>query len=128
MVTNQRYIPPERKRLLPIIKQTVPRNGDIAAMTHMGLRTVERALSNYENYGDVVPPRKGPAGRPRALNRLDVCYLDGLVEKRPDSTLAELRDDLYTAMGVYVDGSTISRTLARRGYSYVQVCFATHHH
>lgn len=42
-------------------------------MTDMNSRTVRRTLKNYYDYGDVVPPKMGQVGRPRALNGLDMC-------------------------------------------------------
>ncbi|KAJ6479789.1 hypothetical protein C8R45DRAFT_1101236 [Mycena sanguinolenta] len=90
-----RYIHPQQKTLLPTIKKTVPNNTNIATMTEMSSRTVHRTSKNYYDYGDVVPPKMGQVGRPRALNGLDMCYLEGLIERRPDSTASELHQDLY---------------------------------
>ncbi|KAJ6512412.1 hypothetical protein C8R45DRAFT_787044, partial [Mycena sanguinolenta] len=89
--------------------------------TEMDVRTVRKTLKNYYNYGDVVPPKIGPVGRPRALNGLDMCYLEGLVERKPDSTAAELRQGLFEGMQIDVDESTTTRTLRRRGYSFKKV-------
>ena len=75
MPSNYHYIHPERKRLIPIIKQKVPSNTEITDMTEMGTRTIRRALRNNTLYGDVVIPPKGQVGRPRAATGLDkfVC-------------------------------------------------------
>ncbi|KAJ6448761.1 hypothetical protein C8R45DRAFT_850143 [Mycena sanguinolenta] len=116
-----RYIHPQQKELLVTIKQTVPKNRDIANMTKISGRAVHRTLKNYYDYGDVVPPKIAQTGRPRALNGLDICYLEGLVERRPDSTAAELRQGLREGMQIDVDESTITRTLHRRGYSFKKV-------
>ncbi|KAJ7210346.1 hypothetical protein GGX14DRAFT_325563, partial [Mycena pura] len=118
---NSRYIHPEQKRLLPTIKQTVANNKDIATMTKMNVRTVRRALKNHHKYGDVVPPKKGQVGRPRAMNGLDCFYLEALVEAKPDSTLAELQQGLYEGMGLAVDEATIGRSLKRLNYSFKKV-------
>lgn len=48
-------------------------------------------------------------------------YLEGLIECRPDSTAAELRQGLREGMQIDVDESTITRTLHRRGYSFKKV-------
>ncbi|KAJ7649670.1 hypothetical protein FB45DRAFT_702708, partial [Roridomyces roridus] len=116
-----RYIHPQQKALLPTIKKTVERNRDIAEMTEISARTVRRTLKNYYDYGDVVPPRMGQVGRPRALTGLDMLYLEGLIERRPDSTASELRWGLFDGMRVNVDESTITRALHRHGYSYKKV-------
>ncbi|KAJ6522097.1 hypothetical protein DFH09DRAFT_1047588 [Mycena vulgaris] len=116
-----RYIHPQQKALLPTIKQTVPKNRDIANMTKISGRAVRRTLKNYYDYGDVVPPKIAQTGRPRALNGLDICYLEGLVERRPDSTAAELRQGLREGMQIDVDESTITRILHCRGYSFKKV-------
>ncbi|KAJ7048356.1 hypothetical protein C8F01DRAFT_944077, partial [Mycena amicta] len=115
------YIHPERKRLIPIIKQKVASNAEIAEMTGMGTRTIRRALHNHGLYGDVVAPPKGQVGRPRAATGLDEFYLECLVHERPDAMLSELRDDLHTGMGIDLDESTIARTLCRRGFTRKQV-------
>ena len=48
-------------------------------------------------------------------------YLEGLIERRPDATLAELRTDLCGGMGIDLDESTIRRILLRRGFTRKQV-------
>ncbi|KAJ7884799.1 hypothetical protein B0H14DRAFT_3432206 [Mycena olivaceomarginata] len=110
-----RYIHPQQKRLLPTIKQTVHKNRDIANMTEIGERTVRRTLKNYYDYGDLHAP-----------SLLFVAlqlqkYLEGLVERKPDSTAAELRHGLREGMRIDVDESTITRALHRRGYLFKTV-------
>ncbi|KAJ7731291.1 hypothetical protein B0H14DRAFT_2640073 [Mycena olivaceomarginata] len=72
-------------------------------------------------YGDIVPPKMGQVGRPRALNGLDMCYLQGLIECRPDSTTSELCQGLYEGMQIDVDELTITWALHNRGYSFKKV-------
>ncbi|KAJ7318615.1 hypothetical protein DFH08DRAFT_714601 [Mycena albidolilacea] len=122
-----RYIHPQQKTLLPTIKRTLPNNNDIATITDMNPRTVRRTLKNYYDYGDVVPPRMGQVGRRIALNGLDMCYLEGLIERRPDSTASELRLGLCEGMQIDFVESTITRALHNRGYSFKKVCtFSAH--
>ncbi|KAJ7049195.1 hypothetical protein C8F01DRAFT_1002853, partial [Mycena amicta] len=115
MPSNYRYIHPERKRLLPIINITVPSTLDIAEMMEMSTRTVRRAIHNDRPYGDVVPPPKGQVGRLRAATGLDKFYLECLIHETPDLMLWELRNDLYSGMGIDLDESTIHRMLRQRG-------------
>jgi transposase len=83
-------------------------------------RTVRRVRLNWQRYGDIAPPRKGAAGRPRIFDRQAVDHLLGLLEARPDLFLDELqpalsafarrdgRDDQASLM-------TVSRMLRRKG-------------
>ncbi|KAJ7217105.1 hypothetical protein GGX14DRAFT_331394, partial [Mycena pura] len=123
MGSNYRYIHPEQKRLLPTIKRTVSNNHEIAAITGMNVRTVRRALKNQHEHGDVVPPKKGQVGSGWAadMSYTQIEYLEGLVERKPDSTLRELRQGLLEGMHVDVDESTVRLALHRRGFSFKNV-------
>ncbi|KAJ7620990.1 hypothetical protein FB45DRAFT_1006439 [Roridomyces roridus] len=72
-----RYMHPQQKVLLPTIKKTIEKNGGIAAMTEISARTVRRTLKNYYDSGDLVSPRMGQVGRPRALTGLDMLSCRG---------------------------------------------------
>jgi transposase len=54
-------------------------------------------------------------------------YLEGLIERRPDSTASELCQGLYEGMQIDVNESTITRALRNRGYSFKKVCTLTAH-
>ncbi|KAJ7060921.1 hypothetical protein C8F01DRAFT_919862, partial [Mycena amicta] len=43
------------------------------------------------------------------------------IHEKPDLMLWELRNDLYSGMGIDLDESTIHRTLRRRGFTRKQV-------
>jgi transposase len=60
-------------------------------------------------------------GRPRALNALDIAYLEGLIERTPDLYLSELKAILEEMREVEVSQETIRRSLLRRGFTRKRV-------
>ncbi|KAJ7198516.1 hypothetical protein GGX14DRAFT_320186, partial [Mycena pura] len=118
---NYHFIHPERKRLIPVINQTVQSTAETAELSGMGVRTVRRALRNQRIHGGVIPPQEVPMGRHRAANGLDKFYLECLVAEQSDRTLTELRDELRKGTGLDIDETTVSRILQRRGYTRKEV-------
>jgi hypothetical protein len=53
---------------------------------------------------------------------LRLQYLEAWLQERPDSTLTELRTHLFDVFGTTPHLSTISRELARSGYTRKKVC------
>jgi transposase len=83
-------------------------------------RTVRRVRLNWQRYGDIAPPRRGPAGRPRIFDRQAVDHLLGVLEARPDAFLDELQPALeaFARRDGRVDQAslmTVSRMLRREG-------------
>jgi transposase len=83
-------------------------------------RTVRRVRLNWQRYGDVAPPRRGPTGRPRIFDRQAVDHLLGVLEARPDAFLDELQPALeaFARRDGRVDQAslmTVSRMLRREG-------------
>jgi transposase len=83
-------------------------------------RTVRRVRLNWQRYGDVAPPRRGPTGRPRIFDRQAVDHLLGVLEARPDVFLDELQPALeaFARRDGRVDQAsvmTVLRMLRREG-------------
>jgi transposase len=64
----------------------------IASMFGIGLRTFARWLEQFQNHGQIAPKPRGH--NPPALNEKEMRQLDRLIQKRPDLTLAQMRDAL----------------------------------
>ncbi|KAL1663510.1 Homeodomain-like protein, partial [Schizophyllum commune] len=103
-------IHPEQKKVIPAMYARGQKPRQIAASLPFSRRTVDRVLSTYKATGDVT--RKPlVTGRPRVLTAMQLNYLEGLIERKPDIYLAELRQHLLEAFDVAVDPRTISRVL-----------------
>ncbi|CAE6531488.1 unnamed protein product [Rhizoctonia solani] len=109
------HIDPAVKRLLVTMRQRTSAE-HIYDLTDISVRTVQRTMQTYRETGNVVR-KPVVTGRPRALNALDIAYLEALVERQPDRTLNELQQDLSNDLGVEVSNDTIRRSLLSRGLS-----------
>ena len=112
-------------------------DSQVKEYTGISERSLKRLRQTFKETGEVV---RVPvcAGRPRSLTALDanVCYpfsgfslyltipqfLEGCIERQPDSTLTELQDHLREVCGVETSTDTIARTLRRRGFTRKRVC------
>ncbi len=64
----------------------------IASMFCIGLRTFARWLEQFRHHGQIAPKPRGH--NPPALNKKEMRKLNRLIQKRPDLTLAQMRDAL----------------------------------
>ena len=64
----------------------------IATMFGIGLRTFARWWEQFQHHGQTAPKPRGH--NPPALNEKEMRALDRLLRKRPDLTLAQMRDAL----------------------------------
>ena len=76
MAGNRRFIHPEQKRLICIMSAHL-KNSDIAEVTEISERTIQRTLATWQQTGQVT--RKPlQDGRPRILTSLEVSVCEGL--------------------------------------------------
>ncbi|KAJ6503537.1 Homeodomain-like protein [Mycena sanguinolenta] len=96
---------------------------NIAKMTRVGRRTIERLLSDYREKGTVFREHmyQELRGRKRSLTSKDTKFLCPLVRHSPDLYLAELQEILEDRVGVSVDQSTLWRSLRRCGFTMKKV-------
>ncbi len=64
----------------------------IASMFGIGLRTFARWLAQYRDHRQTAPKPRGH--NPPALNEKEMGKLDRLIQRRPDLTLAQMREAL----------------------------------
>ncbi|RXW12687.1 hypothetical protein EST38_g13170 [Candolleomyces aberdarensis] len=112
---NRRHITKEVKQLVVVMSMYL-RSRQIAEITGISRRTVNRVLGLYRTTGSVVRVPLQP-GRPRVLNSLHVAYLESLIERTPDLYLSELQEQLEDAYGISVSEYTITTSLKRAGFS-----------
>ncbi|KAJ7025432.1 hypothetical protein C8F04DRAFT_926867, partial [Mycena alexandri] len=106
---NRRHIPKEKKDLIVVMaNHRTPQ--ELADITYISERTIQRVLRNWHRTGSTV---KVPvqAGRPRVLTALDVNFLEGLVQRTPDIYTWELRRALFLQTGLEVSKGTIRNAL-----------------
>ncbi|KAJ7241044.1 Homeodomain-like protein [Mycena haematopus] len=96
---------------------------NIAKLTGVGHRTIERLLSEYRKKGTVAREHmyRELRGRKRSLTNKDTKFLCALVRHSPDLYLAELQEILEDRLGVSVDHSTLWRSLRRCGFTMKKV-------
>lgn len=64
----------------------------IADLFGISLRTFLRWWEQYQQHGQLAPKPRGH--NPSAINEKEMQVLDRLIQKRPDMTLAQMRDAL----------------------------------
>jgi transposase len=100
-----------RKRIIELYEQgwKTKRIAETLGACRSGVRRVRQHLRQRGSLEPITPA----SGRKPKLGACDQRRLRELVEKRPDATLAELRDGL----GIDVHIATIDRWLGRLGIS-----------
>ncbi|KIJ15200.1 hypothetical protein PAXINDRAFT_77660 [Paxillus involutus ATCC 200175] len=93
---------------------------EIRALTGVAESTQRRINALYRRTGQVSAP---PAvnGRSRTLNAMDVSFLEGLMERRPDITFNEMKKVLREVCNVEISKATLSRTLKQLGFTRKKV-------
>ena len=81
-----------RQRAIEAYRSKKGTQQQIASMFGIGLRTFARWLAHYRDHGQTAPKPRGH--NPPALNDSEMRKLDRLIHKRPDLTLAQMRDAL----------------------------------
>jgi len=81
-----------RQRAIEAYRSERGTQQQIASMFGIGLRTFARWLAQNRDHHQVAPRPRGH--HPPALNDNEMRKLDRLIQKRPDSTLAQMRDAL----------------------------------
>jgi transposase len=81
-----------RQRAIEAYRSEKGTQQQIASMFGIGLRTFARWLAQYRDHRQTAPKPRGH--NPPALNEKEMRKLDRLILKRPDLTLAQMRDAL----------------------------------
>jgi len=119
MVGNRRHISKEVKEIIVRLTHNFTAK-ETAGILEVSERTVRRVRHLAMTTGRVVSiPLE--VGRRRVITGLDAAYLESCIEHTPDLFLRELQERLYRARDIYVNISTISDTLHRRGFTRKKV-------
>jgi transposase len=89
---------------------------EIATMLDIGVASVSRILRLYRETGRIQPRPRGP-GRTSPITGKVADRLRRLVQKRPDTTTAELLGALVRETGVQTSLSAVKRAMHRLGFS-----------
>jgi len=81
-----------RQRAIEAYRSGKGTQQQIAEMFGIGLRTFARWWEQYQDHGQLAPQPRGH--NPPALDEKEMRALDRLIRKRPDLTLAQMRDAL----------------------------------
>ena len=81
-----------RQRAIEAYRSGKGTQQQIAAMFGIGLRTFARWWEQYQHHGRLAPRPRGH--NPPALDEKEMRALDRLIRRRPDLTLAQMRDAL----------------------------------
>jgi len=81
-----------RQRAIEAYRSGKGTQQQIADMFGINLRTFVRWWKQFRHHGQLAPKPRGH--NPSALNEKDMKALDRLIRKRPDMTLAQMRDVL----------------------------------
>lgn len=114
------YISDDRKADAIRLLQHGETQRSTASKLGMSTSTVKRTVRNVRENGRVSRPALHP-GRRRLLSNRHALFLEACVERRPDSTIAELQDMLRVTFDIEASRQTVVRTLKRRGYTRKQI-------
>lgn len=81
-----------RQRAIAAYRSKKGTQQQIANMFGIGLRTFARWWGQFQHHGQTAPKPRGH--NPPALDENEMRKLDRLIRKRPDLTLAQMRDAL----------------------------------
>lgn len=81
-----------RQRAIEAYRSGKGTQQEVASIFGVGLRTFARWLEQFRHDGQTAPKPRGH--NPPALNEKEMRQLDRLIQKRPDLTLAQMRDAL----------------------------------
>lgn len=89
---------------------------DLAERFGVGEATVDRLVARFRRTGSVAPDPHG-GGQPALIPDAQLSVVRQLLEAAPDITIAELAERYRCEVGLRVSRSTMSRTVARLGYT-----------
>lgn len=103
-----------RQRIVGAINRGGSRT-EVARQFEVAVRTVDRYVRQARETGDLTP-RPLP-GRPRRLSPTDEGQVIQLLREQPAATLPEYCERLAATTGTVVSPATMSRTIARLGWT-----------
>ena len=106
-----------RRRAIDAYQAKHGTQAEIATMYGVCLRTFQRWWRQFRQQQTTAPQPNGH--RRAAYEGKDLQRLDELVQKRPDTTLEELR----TQTGKHCSIMAVHRALERLGYRYKKNCY-----
>lgn len=105
-----------RKRVVAAYEAGGVTRQEAADLFQVGRATVNRLVRRYRATGSVNPDPHG-GGREPKFDEKGERVLRKLVKVRPDATIPELVEFYFEKVGVAVSPSTMSRALARLGFT-----------
>lgn len=108
--------PDLRERIVKARMQGGWTSEEVAELFQVGRATVNRLVKRFREKGSVEPDPHG-GGREKRLTASEEDALVVLVTERADATIPELVSSLKARVGKQVSTSTLSRSLARLGFT-----------
>ena len=105
-----------RKRIVAAYESGDVTRDEVAELFQVGRASVNRLVRRFRETGNIEPSPHG-GGKPRKLDAKGEKALRGLLVDRPDATIPEFVDMLERLSGRVVSTSTMSRALARLGFT-----------
>jgi transposase len=105
-----------RERIVTAYESGDVTRDEVAELFQVGRASVNRLVRRFRETGTVEPTPHG-GGKPRKLTAKGENALRGLLVERPDATVAEFVTLLERQTGLAVSTSTMSRALARLGFT-----------
>ncbi len=89
---------------------------ELAERFGVGEATVDRLVARFRRTGAVAPDPHG-GGQPALIPDAQLSVVRQLLDAAPDITIKELAERYRCEVGLRVSRSTMSRTVARLGYT-----------
>lgn len=89
---------------------------ELAERFGVGEATIDRLVARFRRSGSVAPDPHG-GGQPALIADEQLPVVRRLLDAAPDITIAELAEQYRCEVGLRVSRSTMSRTVARLGYT-----------
>jgi transposase len=105
-----------RKRIVGAYERGGVTRQEVADLFQVGRATVNRLVKRYRTTGSLEPDPHG-GGREPKFDKKGERVLRKLVEAHPDAMIPELVEFYFEKSGVVVGTSTMSRALARLGFT-----------
>lgn len=105
-----------RERIVAAYERGDMTRDQVAELFQVGRASVNRLVRRFRETGSVEPSPHG-GGKPRKLTPRGEKALRALIEEQPDATIPELVRLLLARAKLAVSTSTMSRELARLGFT-----------
>lgn len=105
-----------RKRIVGAYERGGVTRQEVADLFQVGRATVNRLVKRYRSTGSLEPDPHG-GGREPKFDKKGERILRQLVAAYPDATIPELVESYFEKASVLVSTSTMSRALARLGFT-----------